>query len=128
MRIRCLPYLADLMACVSCVVLFSLNNNSHVLCISYTIFQHISSLVPSCAAASVYTTPPCLRKIWLPHLTCREGSYIDPQDDAERVQWAFNEARVLLKENEDAFEALRRRLESGGATVGDCMEIIERIA
>lgn len=77
----------------------------------------------------MYATPLCLRKIWLPNLNFREGgSYIDPQDDAERVQWAFNEARALLRENEDAFEALRRRLESGGATVGDCMEIIERIA
>eukprot|EP00903_Cladosiphon_okamuranus_P016116 g14873.t1 len=47
------------------------------------------------------------------------GFELDPQDDPERVQWAFNEARALLKDNESAFEALRKRLESGGATVGD---------
>eukprot|EP00752_Nemacystus_decipiens_P011312 g10052.t1 len=43
-------------------------------------------------------------------------SELDPEDDPERVQWAFNEARALLKDNESAFEALRQRLESGGAT------------
>ncbi|CAM9980513.1 unnamed protein product [Sphacelaria rigidula] len=51
---------------------------------------------------------------------------LDPSDDPERVQWAYNEARRLLKENEMTFEALRRRLESGGATVGDCVAVIER--
>ncbi|CAM9495230.1 unnamed protein product [Ectocarpus sp. 12 AP-2014] len=54
------------------------------------------------------------------------GFELDPEDDSERVQWAFNEARALLKDNEGAFEALRRRLEGGGATVGDCVSIIER--
>lgn len=54
------------------------------------------------------------------------GCELDPEDDLERVQWAFNEAKALLKENESAFEALRKRLESGGATVGDCVSIIER--
>lgn len=54
------------------------------------------------------------------------GCELNPEDDPERVQWAFNEARALLKDNESAFEALRRRLESGGATVGDCVSIIER--
>lgn len=51
---------------------------------------------------------------------------LDPSDDPERVQWAYNEARKLLKENEGTFEALRQRLESGGATVGDCVAVIER--
>ncbi|CAN0086515.1 unnamed protein product, partial [Laminaria digitata] len=54
------------------------------------------------------------------------GCELDPEDDLERVQWAFNEARTLVKDNERSFEALRQRLESGGATVGDCVAIIER--
>ncbi|CAM9803481.1 unnamed protein product [Scytosiphon promiscuus] len=54
------------------------------------------------------------------------GCELDPEDDPDRVQWAFNEAKALLKDNESAFDALRQRLESGGATVGDCVAIIER--
>ena len=41
------------------------------------------------------------------------GCELDPEDDLGRVQWAYNEARALLKDNESAFEALRQRLESG---------------
>ncbi|CAM9119273.1 unnamed protein product, partial [Discosporangium mesarthrocarpum] len=57
----------------------------------------------------------------------RESDELDPADDADRVSWAFNEARALLKKNEHLFNALRERLESGGATVGECVSIIERL-
>lgn len=66
-----------------------------------------------------------LTQLWCTH--CRESECeLDPRDDDGRVQWAFSEARALLKDNEQVFEALRRRLESGGATVGDCVQIVER--
>lgn len=65
--------------------------------------------------------------LWPFNPSTREtGCDLDPEDDDDRVQWAFNEARVLLKDNGRAFEALRQRLESGGATVGDCVAVIER--
>lgn len=66
------------------------------------------------------------RGVHLSRISRDIGCEINPDDDPERVQWAFNEARALLKENEQAFEALRQRLESGGATVGDCVAVIER--
>ncbi|CAM9264507.1 unnamed protein product [Choristocarpus tenellus] len=55
------------------------------------------------------------------------GGELDPADDEDRINWAFNEARALLKRNEPSFDALRKRLESGGATVGECASLIERI-
>ncbi|CAM9386819.1 unnamed protein product [Phaeothamnion confervicola] len=51
---------------------------------------------------------------------------LDPADDAARLDWAYNEARVLLRDNAAAFDALRQRLETGGSTVGECATLIER--
>ncbi|KAG5185578.1 hypothetical protein JKP88DRAFT_354141 [Tribonema minus] len=50
----------------------------------------------------------------------------DAEDDEMAVRWAFNEARELLRDNEGMFEALRQRLETGGATVGECVSLIDR--
>ncbi len=47
--------------------------------------------------------------------------------DAEGVllPWAFREATRLLQANGGLLEKLRQRMESGGATVGDCVSLLE---
>lgn len=41
------------------------------------------------------------------------------------LSWAFQEARRLLNNNSQLLEKLRKRMESGGATVGDCVSLLE---
>eukprot|EP00953_Heterococcus_sp_UTEX-ZZ885_P016746 9397-Heterococcus_DN1.PRE.2 len=56
----------------------------------------------------------------------QQSSVIAEQQQADVLLWAFNEARELLKEHSAVFEALRKRLETGGATVGECVSLIEK--
>lgn len=54
-------------------------------------------------------------------------SNVEGEDDSnDKLVWAFNEARRMLQDNADVYEALRKRLETGGATVGECVSLIER--
>ncbi|CAM9187378.1 unnamed protein product [Chrysoparadoxa australica] len=55
-----------------------------------------------------------------------EGLDLEPGDDQDRIKWAYKEAREILRENEAIFDALRVRLETGGATAGECVSVIEK--
>ena len=46
-------------------------------------------------------------------------------DGEAMLLWAFEEARRLLTANTGMLEKLRKRMESGGATVGDCVCVLE---
>jgi hypothetical protein len=48
-------------------------------------------------------------------------------DEAAMLSWAFQEARTLLTSNSRALDLLRKRMESGGATVGDCVSVLEEL-
>lgn len=41
------------------------------------------------------------------------------------LPWAFQEAKRLLQANAGLLDKLRKRMESGGATVGDCVQLLE---
>ena len=52
----------------------------------------------------------------------------DPAEDDDRISWAYAEARALLRDNIEAYDALRGSLETGGVTVGECCSLVERLA
>ena len=47
------------------------------------------------------------------------------EDDEARVRWALSQARLLLRKHAGLLELLQRRLMTGGATVGECVQAIE---
>jgi len=58
----------------------------------------------------------------------REGGWEGEADEKEEerlLRWAYEEARRLVGMNSGLLEKLRQRMESGGATVGDCVALLE---
>eukprot|EP00640_Fibrocapsa_japonica_P001373 CAMPEP_0113948138 /NCGR_PEP_ID=MMETSP1339-20121228/68690_1 /TAXON_ID=94617 /ORGANISM="Fibrocapsa japonica" /LENGTH=410 /DNA_ID=CAMNT_0000955061 /DNA_START=176 /DNA_END=1408 /DNA_ORIENTATION=- /assembly_acc=CAM_ASM_000762 len=49
-----------------------------------------------------------------------------PEEDEGRVQWALEEARQLLEKEMFALEALKQRMETGAASVGECVMLMEK--
>jgi hypothetical protein len=47
------------------------------------------------------------------------------EDDEDRIMMAYCESRKLLQKYDGAFSALRKRLETGAATVGECVSVLE---
>jgi hypothetical protein len=54
-----------------------------------------------------------------------EESVLGGRSEEEMLAWAFAEAKRMLTANTGAWEKLRKRMESGGATVGDCVALLE---
>lgn len=46
-------------------------------------------------------------------------------DEEAALLWAYHEAKKLLQANSQPLDKLRKRMESGGATVGDCVALLE---
>jgi hypothetical protein len=60
----------------------------------------------------------------------REGGVQQEGEEEEEeeevlLRWAYEEARRLVATNSGLLEKLRQRMESGGATVGDCVALLE---
>jgi len=59
----------------------------------------------------------------------REGRVGAGEEEEEEeevlLRWAYEEARRLVATNSGLLEKLRQRMESGGATVGDCVALLE---
>jgi hypothetical protein len=51
----------------------------------------------------------------------------DAVPDQDRVRLALGEARKILRNNDVAHAQLTDYFESGAATVGDCVALLERI-
>lgn len=56
--------------------------------------------------------------------------YRDLKIDEDKAQalmtWSFNQSQKLLSSHSEALEALRKRMQGGGATAGDCVTIVEK--
>lgn len=55
----------------------------------------------------------------------RNPGMLEDEEAEVLSRWAFHEAKDLLIRNSGLLEKLRRRMESGGATVGDCVLLLE---
>ena len=58
-------------------------------------------------------------------LRSRGGHELDPGEDELRLRSALEQAEVLLKRTTDLNDGLRSRMETGGATVGNCVALLE---
>ena len=54
-----------------------------------------------------------------------EEGEADEKEEERLLRWAYQEARRLMAMNSGLLEKLRQRMESGGATVGDCVALLE---
>jgi len=51
---------------------------------------------------------------------------VDDEKSEAMITWAYNQAKRLLTTHESALESVRKRMEGGGATAGDCVSILEK--
>ena len=51
---------------------------------------------------------------------------VDDEKAEAMITWAYSQAQKLLASHSEPLESVRKRMEGGGATAGDCVSILER--